>query len=135
MSLDLVLEHGDLLTFQAANPKRQRTCAWSRYERYKVATTVGHARELGATSEDLRHDTQRGFATVTPALGLPRQAVGAPSIVAGASVAPEIAVHEEVKLVEGGEIIEIQERAQALETELAASKANEDRLQSTIADL
>ena len=135
VSLELVLEEGDRLTFQAANPRRQKTGAWSRYESYKVATTVGQARESGATSEDLRHDTQRGFATVAPALGRPRQAVGAPGIVAGALVAPEIAEHEEVKLVERGEIIEIQERAQALEKELAASKVNEDRLQSTISEL
>ena len=73
MSLELVFDRNDLIVFQANNPKRRRTGAWGRYERYKVATTVGQARELGATAQDLRHGAKRGFAAVTTA-----QAVGAP---------------------------------------------------------
>ena len=92
MSLEVVFDRDDLVVFQAKNPKRQRSGAWGRYEKYKVATTVGQARELGATAEDLRHDARHGFAAVTPAL-----AAGAPGMAAGAlRRAPEIAGHEEV---------------------------------------
>ena len=199
--LELVPEKSDGVIFQADNPKRPRTSAWNRYERYKVATTVAEARELGAKTEDLRHDTQHGFANVTPALGQlkwgpkPRQAVGAPGIVAEAPVAgapvealplckppviagheevkvvggtevpalgqpkprqavgalgivagasvealplckpPVLAGNEEVKVVGGTEVVELQERNRALEKQLAAAKAYESRLQSTIAEL
>ena len=58
------LMSGDKIAFQAANPKRRKTCAWERYERYKIATTVQEARSLGATPEDLRHDISKVFAVV-----------------------------------------------------------------------
>ena len=87
MSLAVVFGHDDLVVFQAKNPKRRRSSAWGRYERYKVATTVGQARELGATGDDLRHDARHGFVAVTPAQ--------APGMAAGAlpcrDQAPEIA--------------------------------------------
>ncbi len=54
----------DRIQFQAANPKRRRTGAWVRYERYKIAATVEEARSLGATTEDLRHDVSKAFAVV-----------------------------------------------------------------------
>ena len=102
MSLEVVFDRNDLVVFQANNPKRRRTGAWGRYERYKVATTVGQARELGATAEDLRHDARHGFAAVTPAL-----AAGVPGMAAGAlpcrDQAPEIAGHGEVEPEKEGE--------------------------------
>ena len=61
----------DSIVFQASNPKRRRTGAWGRYEKYKVATTVGQARQLSATAKDLRHDVQHGFASVGDHLGVP----------------------------------------------------------------
>ena len=44
-----MVDHDELIQFQACNPKRCRAAAWERYEKYKVATTVGDAFKLGAT--------------------------------------------------------------------------------------
>ena len=44
-----MVDHDELIQFQACNPKRCRTAAWERYAKYKVATTVGDALKLGAT--------------------------------------------------------------------------------------
>lgn len=43
-----------------ANPARQGTPRHRRYEKYKVATTVGAARRLGATSQDISLDIAAG---------------------------------------------------------------------------
>ncbi len=56
----------DQILVQSVNPKRRKTAAWQRYERYKTATTVEEARSLGANGEDLRHDFSRAFAVVAP---------------------------------------------------------------------
>ena len=92
MSLEVVFGHDDHIVFQASNPKKRRTGAWDRYERYKVATTVGQARQLGATAQDLRHDAQHGFATVgSPPVApaeAPRIAVGASHSVSASSAMP-----------------------------------------------
>ena len=43
-----------------ANPARPGTPRFRRYERYKEATTVGGARRLGATSQDISMDVAAG---------------------------------------------------------------------------
>lgn len=43
------------------NPKRESSKSWERYEKYKVATTVGEFLELGGTPADLAHDVGKGF--------------------------------------------------------------------------
>ena len=58
------LADADAIAFQPANPKRQKTAAWQRYEDYKVASTVEMARSLGATTQDLLHDIGKGFAFI-----------------------------------------------------------------------
>ncbi len=47
-----------------ANPARVGTPRYTRYEAYKVATTIGEARRLGATSQDISMDVQRGALTL-----------------------------------------------------------------------
>ena len=142
MSLAVVFGHDDLVVFQAKNPKRRRSSAWGRYERYKVATTVGQARELGATGDDLRHDARHGFVAVTPAQA-PGMAAGAlpcrdqapeiaeaPGMAAGAlpcrDQAPEIAGQEEVVPEKEGEE---QERKEQEEEE--EEKVEEDEEESS----
>jgi len=43
------------------NPKRPGCMAYKRYKKYKVATTVQEAMELGATRADLKYDFGKGF--------------------------------------------------------------------------
>ena len=102
MSLALVFSDADRAVFQARNPKRRRTAAWDRYERYKVATTVGQARALCATTADLRHDVEHGFAKITsgPAIGAPGIDAGAPLVAAEEVLAAGAPLHAEV-LAEG----------------------------------
>ena len=50
------------ITFQAANPHRVGSAWWRRYEDYKIANTVGEARGLGATPQDLKGDLEGLFA-------------------------------------------------------------------------
>ena len=64
MSLLLKYVQDASIVFQASNPKRRRTEAWRRYEKYKVATTYGQARQLGATARDMQSDVHHGFASV-----------------------------------------------------------------------
>ena len=71
MSLLLNLRQDVSIVFQASNPKRRRTEAWGRYEKYKVATTYGQARQLGATARDMQSDVHHGFASVGDHLGQP----------------------------------------------------------------
>ena len=42
--------------FQVDNPKKPKTRAYEQYEKYKKATTMREARELGATMKDLDFD-------------------------------------------------------------------------------
>ena len=57
-----MVDHDELIRSQACNPKQCGTAAWERYEKYKVATTVGDALQLGATVVDIKHDLKRCFA-------------------------------------------------------------------------
>ena len=50
---DRKVEYGD-------NPARVATPSYRRYENYKGATTIGAARRLGATSQDISLDIQAG---------------------------------------------------------------------------
>ena len=45
----LMVDHDELIRFQACKPKRRRTAAWERYEMFKVAIAVGDAFKLGAS--------------------------------------------------------------------------------------
>lgn len=40
------------ISFTMKNPKKERSSAFTKYERYKMATSVGQARELGAVKKD-----------------------------------------------------------------------------------
>ena len=42
------------------NPSRVNTPRHRRYEKYRVATTIGAARRLGATSQDISMDVAAG---------------------------------------------------------------------------
>eukprot|EP00972_Heterocapsa_arctica_P003016 445620-Heterocapsa_arctica.AAC.1 len=54
-----------LIEFEQENPKRAGTRARAEYEAYKLATTVGEARRLGASKGHVRYDVVRGFAKLT----------------------------------------------------------------------
>ena len=56
------LQDSTAIKFQPLNPKRVGTASYTRYERYKVAKTVGEARTAGAHSMDLKVDIEKGFA-------------------------------------------------------------------------
>ena len=47
--------------FVKTNPKRKGGKSRIRFDRYMAATTVEHAKELGMSSADLRHDYSKGF--------------------------------------------------------------------------
>eukprot|EP00931_Biecheleriopsis_adriatica_P104372 TRINITY_DN79056_c0_g1_i1.p1 TRINITY_DN79056_c0_g1~~TRINITY_DN79056_c0_g1_i1.p1 ORF type:complete len:303 (+),score=62.43 TRINITY_DN79056_c0_g1_i1:36-944(+) len=49
------------IRFKQDNPKRSGSAAHERYEKYKVATTVAEAVELGAWTGDLSHDQKQGY--------------------------------------------------------------------------
>lgn len=49
------------INFKKQNPKKEGTKAYEKYEKYKSATTVGKALELGATMRDLQNDFEKGF--------------------------------------------------------------------------
>ena len=58
----------DSIVFQLSNPYRRKTMAWSRYEKYKVVTTVGQALQLGASWADLlRYMSSQGHLIVSQA--------------------------------------------------------------------
>eukprot|EP00973_Karenia_brevis_P016490 2257992-Karenia_brevis.AAC.1 len=46
-------DEGVLIEFDQTNPHRAESAAWNKYERVKMAGTVGQARELGAYAYDL----------------------------------------------------------------------------------
>ena len=43
------------------NHRRHGTAVWTRYENYKLATTIREARVLGATTADLKKDFEKGW--------------------------------------------------------------------------
>ena len=49
------------INFKKQNPKKEGTKAHEKYEKYKSATTIGKALELGATMRDLQNDFEKGF--------------------------------------------------------------------------
>ena len=55
------------ITFQAENPKQPGTKIHASYEKYKVASSIGEARSLGASKAMIRYDVEKGFATMQPA--------------------------------------------------------------------
>ena len=46
--------------YKDENPAREGSERFNRYERYKRATTIGQARRLGATSQDISLDLEKG---------------------------------------------------------------------------
>ena len=64
------------IEFQADNPKRANTKAFTRYEAYKTAKTVGDARSASATTSDLRNDFESGFLHICQASGEGSKAAG-----------------------------------------------------------
>ena len=50
----------DQMVEYGANPARAGTPRYRRYESYKQATTIGGARRLGATSQDISMDVAAG---------------------------------------------------------------------------
>lgn len=52
------------VSWSKTNPKKVGSKAHERYDKYKKATTLKKARELGATREDLIFDGDRGFMKV-----------------------------------------------------------------------
>jgi len=57
-----MIDRDELVRFQACNPKRRKTAARERYEKYEVATTIGDALKLGATVVDITYDLKLCFA-------------------------------------------------------------------------
>ena len=49
------------LEFQQVNPKQVGTASYVRYDQYKVATTLGAAKNLGLSLADLVNDFERGY--------------------------------------------------------------------------
>jgi hypothetical protein len=50
------------IMFQADNPKRGGSAAYTRWALYRSATTVGQARSLGMTPQDMREALRQGHA-------------------------------------------------------------------------
>ena len=50
------------ILFQADNPKRGGSGAYARWALYRTATTVGEARRLGMTPQDLKEALRQGHA-------------------------------------------------------------------------
>ena len=48
------------VVYSANNPARRNSERFQRYENYKKATTIGQARALGATSQDISADLSAG---------------------------------------------------------------------------
>ena len=46
------------------NHRRHGTAVWTRYENYKLATTIREARVLGATAADIKKDFEKGWFTL-----------------------------------------------------------------------
>jgi len=56
---------GVAIRFIETNPKQQGSKAWTRYEQYKMTTTVAAAVAMGATREDLQSDFRRHLLILT----------------------------------------------------------------------
>ena len=56
------LPAGTVLLWTPDNPYRAGTAARARYELYKAATTVGEARDLGATPQDIKGGIEKAYA-------------------------------------------------------------------------
>lgn len=51
----------ETVVYNQDNPKKVGTEGWTRYEKYKVATTPNEALSLGSAKGDLKHDWMKGF--------------------------------------------------------------------------
>ena len=56
------LPNATAITFQPDNPHRGGSAAFTRYELYRSATSVGEARAAGALPQDLKGVLDRGYA-------------------------------------------------------------------------
>lgn len=56
-----VPEDSEDILFEQANPKREGSGAFERYEKYKRARSVSEALRLGAVKGDVAHDYKKGF--------------------------------------------------------------------------
>ena len=54
-----------LIEFAQESPKRPESAIYGKYEKYKVAKTVGEARSLGATRPMILYDMSHGLAKIT----------------------------------------------------------------------
>ena len=55
------LPAGTAITWQPDNPYRGGTASYTRYDLYKGASTIGEARSLGATPQDLKTGLSKGY--------------------------------------------------------------------------
>lgn len=66
-SQDIVLDGGVILKrescvkFEQTNPKKRGSGAADRYDKYKLAKTIGEAMDLGASQGDLKNDSTKGY--------------------------------------------------------------------------
>ncbi|CAE7545737.1 unnamed protein product [Symbiodinium necroappetens] len=51
------------ISFRSENPKKPGSKAWERFEKYKTATTIGEATNLGAQWQDISADFEKEFLT------------------------------------------------------------------------
>ena len=65
-AVPVMVDKDEAIWFQACNPKRPKTAAWQRYEKYKAATTVSEAKQLGARTVDIDHDLKHCYASWRP---------------------------------------------------------------------
>ena len=49
------------IVFDQNNSRREGSAVWTRYENYKLATTIKEARTRGATSADIKKDFEKGW--------------------------------------------------------------------------
>ena len=57
-------EHNQKIVFVQKNNRREGTAVWTRYENYKLSTTINEARTLGATSADIKKDYEKGWFSI-----------------------------------------------------------------------
>jgi len=74
--LPAMLKDKDLkISYKKENPKKPGTKAYARYEKYKKATTLKKALELGAVREDFIFDGDRGYMKVVEEARAPKKAI------------------------------------------------------------
>lgn len=94
------------ISFVQQNPKRAGSQAYTRYELYKLATTVGEALKKGAVRGDVQSDIKQGHCKLLGDAGaeankaLQPKAGGAPKRPAGAAAVAEGASSEKKRRVE-----------------------------------